>query len=460
MQGCSTPLPSEPSALGGQRLLDLIDEAFRQLPDPRPRPSNCKYELHDVLNAAFAMFALKFPSLLQFENNALSGVIGENLRTLFRITEIPSDTQMREILDDVPPQHLRPIFKKLIGMAVSSKALLPYRFYEDKYLVSVDGTGMFSSNEIHCSSCLERNQRKGTELLYQHQIFAGAIVAPDQKTVIPFFPEPIGRNDGQDKNDCERNAFKRFIAQFREDFPRIEAIIVSDAIGATIPQIEQIRFSGLSYILGVKPGSHKTLFRSVKGMAKRGEMKKHVVTEMIGEKVKKKRTRTYYWANGALLSHTDGDFTTNFLDFTETIEWECKGKPKEKKVHFSWVTDFHLTKNNVEQITQGGRARWRIENETFNTLKNRGYHFEHNYGHGYQYLSNLLADLMMLAFLFDQLQEMGCKIFKKALLASGRKLYLWQHLSSVFQMIRFSSWQQLMSLLANPGAYEIRPAPT
>ena len=53
------------------------------------------------------------------------------------------------------------------------------------------------------------------------------------------------------------------------------------------------------------------------------------------------------------------------------------------------------------------RTRWRVENEAFNTLKNQGYEFERNYGHGKQFLSSTLAGLMMLAFLVDQIQETG-----------------------------------------------------
>jgi hypothetical protein len=448
------------SALAGQKLLDLILESFGQIQDPRVRQSAVKHELADVLSAAFAMFAFKYPSLLKFETEVLEDqIVRENLSSLFRMSDVPSDTQMREILDDVMPDELRPVFKQLIQLATQSKALLPFRFLEDKYLIPLDGTGFFSSSEIHCSSCLVRSQRKNTEKLYQHQLVSAAIVSPDQKTVIPLFPEPVGRNDGEEKNDCERNAFKRWVTKFREDYPRLPAILVTDAIGASIPQIEQLRYANLSYILSVKPGSQKTLFRSVKGMAKRGEMKKHVATEVIGQKVKKKITRTYYWVNGALLSNTDPDFSVNFVDFTEKTEWVCKGKRKVEKVHFSFITDFHLTQNNIEKIVQGGRARWKIENETFNTLKNKGYHFEHNYGHGYKSLSNLLATLMMLVFLFDQLQELGCKLFNKALSRAKRRSYLWPRMLSTIQMVRISSWEMLMSLIAFPNSYELKPAP-
>jgi hypothetical protein len=451
----------EQGLLGGQRLLNTILEFFRSVPDPRTRAASIEYDLHEVLNAAFALFVLRFPSLLKFEEHWMESVVRENIQNVFQVSSVPSDTQMREILDDLVPQALRPLFKQLVGLAVQSKALLPYRFYEGKYLIAMDGTGFFSSDKIHCSSCLVRDQRKGTEQRYQHQMLCGAIVSPDHRTVIPLYPEQIGVDDGSDKNDCERNAMKRFLIQFRQDFPKLEGIILGDALSANIPQVEQIRCAGLSFILNVKPGSQKTLFRSAKGGALRGEMKKHVVVDTIGDKVKKKRTRTYFWINEVLLSHTDQDYTVNFLDFTETIEWVCKGKKTKRQVHFSWITDFYLTENNVETIMRGGRTRWGIENDLFNTIKNRDFHFEHNYGHGYKYLSNLLAVLMVLAFLFDQLQQLGCKLFKKALIAKKRKSYLTEDIRNSFKgNVIYQSWQQLISSLVYPKRYTLQPAPT
>ena len=82
--------------------------------------------------------------------------------------------------------------------------------------------------------------------------------------------------------------------------------------------------------------------------------------------------------------------------------------------NFSWITDFALTTDIVEKIMRGGRARWKIEIETFNTLKNQGYHFEHNYGHGKKNLSVVLAMVMMLTFLVDQTQQLCCPLFQTA----------------------------------------------
>jgi hypothetical protein len=129
----------------------------------------------------------------------------------------------------------------------------------------------------------------------------------------------------------------------------------------------------------------------------------------------------------------------NFVEYWETT-------PK-KTMHFSWVTDLHVTKENVSKIMRGGRARWRIENETFNTLKNQGYHFEHNFGHGKKNLSVVFAMLMMLAFLVDQTQQITCQLFQAAWEKLGSKRNLWKQMRALFYGYKFDSMEDILRAL-------------
>ncbi|MEI2421337.1 hypothetical protein V6O07_13770, partial [Arthrospira platensis SPKY2] len=106
------------------------------------------------------------------------------------------------------------------------------------------------------------------------------------------------------------------------------------------------------------------------------------------------------------MNQSHPDLEVNVLDY-----WEVRAG---EELNFSWITDLHLTRNHVALVMKGGRSRWHIENQTFNTLKNQDYEFEHNFGHGQQYLATVLALLMMLAFLIDQVQEYGCVFFQAA----------------------------------------------
>ena len=96
---------------------------------------------------------------------------------------------------------------------------------------------------------------------------------------------------------------------------------------------------------------------------------------------------------------------------------------------------------------RGGRARWKIENETFNTLKNQGYQFEHNFGHGEKYLHTVFAYLMMLAFLIDQVQEATCGLFKAALEKMGTRRALWEKMRNFFFSYQINTWTDLLKAI-------------
>ena len=125
----------------------------------------------------------------------------------------------------------------------------------------------------------------------------------------------------------------------------------------------------------------------------------------------------------------------NFLEY-----WEITDKGEQ---HFSWITDLTIEPTNLYNLMRGGRARWKTENETFNTLKNQGYHFEHNFGHGEKYLSVIFANLMMLAFLVDQLQQAACQLFQAALTKVGSKIRLWEKMRAYFLAIDFDNIEML-----------------
>ena len=140
------------------------------------------------------------------------------------------------------------------------------------------------------------------------------------------------------------------------------------------------------------------------------------------------------------LNESNVDVRVNFLEY-----WEVKGG---KTQHFTWITDFTISKLNGYTLMRGGRARWKIENETFNTLKNQGYHFEHNFGHGHQHLSVVLALLMMLAFAVDQVQQLACQLFQAAWRKVGSKRGLWERMRSLFCELPFDSMTAILRATA------------
>jgi hypothetical protein len=437
--------------LSGENLLNHIQNRFAEVPDHRDL-SRIVHSMPDVLMSGFAIFSLKFPSLLKFEEEIRAKRRGRsNLQTIYGVESVPSDSRMREVLDEVEPEHLRKPIKSLFALGQRFKALEKFEFLNGYYLMSVDGSGYFVSDKIHCDLCHRTVNKRDNSVRYHHEMLAASIVHPEQRCVLPLCPEPIHKRDSKFvKSDSEQSGMKRFIEDFRREHPHLKVILLADALHATGPLIKILKEKHMSFILSVKPGSHPSVFKGLTQWEKLGKTMTLTQTEIIGEKIKKTRTRNYHFTNGILINHLHLDIGVNILDFQEVTQWTSpKGEIKKEVKKFTWVTDIPITKNNAEKIMQGGRTRWKIENETFNSLKNLGYEFEHNFGHGYKNLSTNMALLMMLAFLFDQLQELSCSHFRGALAyGNSRRIRLWEKMKAAYEMLpEIPGWTFFMRLI-------------
>ena len=377
------------------------------------------------------MFSLKSPSLLAFDQGRKDPIISHNLEKLYGIKHAPSDTYMREELDEVDPVLLRDSFTFIFEAAQRGKLLEKYQFLGG-LLVAADGTGLFESDNINCDSCCEKHHRDG-KITYYHQALAAAIVHPGYKQVIPLCPELIRKQDGATKNDCESRALKRLLKSLKKEHPRLKLTILADALSADAPTINEITQYGYNFIINAKQGKLKSLFEWIKGLDLR-EIDISV----------EKNSYHFRYINNIPLNDTPDAPQVNFL---ECKAIEIKGK-KVTETTFSWVTDHVLTNKNVFEIMQGGRTRWKIENETFNTLKNQGYQFEHNFGHGTKYLLSVFASLMMLAFLIDQIQESVCGLFQAAHEKMKTRRALWHKMQCYFNTFLLNSWQEMFTAIS------------
>jgi hypothetical protein len=500
------------SAVG---LFTIVRTEFQKIKPPREAPVGKKViSFADCLMSAFAMFNLKYPSLLQFDNShRLDPQVQHNLGTLYGMEQIPCDTYMRERLDEGDPPTLRKVYKRLFSFLQRGKALEPYRYLDGRYLLAGDGTGFFSSNTVHCDQCCIKHEHKLSVVLtrkksiadlslkarsyvltnplgiyfllayvdehkkitlisindidglpallhdkkaykelskedketiilaiesyhyarfseekvsYYHNMYCAAIVHPDKKEVIPFIPEPIMKEDGDTKNDCERNASKRLYRDLKREHPHLKIIVVEDSLASNYPHLNELKSLDMRFIAGAKEGDHKALFKWVNEHG--GTTYEHKTEDGV--------THEYRYINNAPLNKSHDDFKVNFMEYWETNK-------KGDRQHFSWVTDIMISNNNAYQIMRGGRANWKIENPIFNTLKNQNYHFSHNFGHGYKSLSTILATLMLLAFFVDQIQQLCCTVFQQALKKRKSKIGLWEKMRSLFTSYYIDSWDDL-----------------
>ncbi|NOT80512.1 MAG: transposase [Bacteriovoracaceae bacterium] len=377
-----------------------------------------------------------------------------NLNSLFKIDRVPSDTHLKRYFRNSRIQSVSTIISKTFSYIQRSKTLEQFEFMkingQSHYLLATDGSGYFRSEKLVCDCCMIEehfDENNKMTLKFGHNILAGSIVHPDLKQVIPMCPEPIMRLDGSSKNDSEQTAFRRFLADFKREHPKLKIIFLLDALYANGPIIKLLREYGYEFLIAVKE-TKSLLFMSVKEGETTGETQFHERVFESGEKVIKTTKMNYRFANNIRLHQDKESPFINFVQVKEVTEWiGKKGKAERLERNFTFITDIAVTKNNIVQLAEGGRTRWKIENETFNTLKNRGYNLEYNYGHGEKNLTHNFIMSMFLAFFVDQIQEISCYTFKKLVEKFKQKSSLWSSLTSAIEWVPLSSWDQFYYLL-------------
>jgi len=287
------------------------------------RRGKIKYPLSDVLMSAIGLFHQKYLTLKQFDfDTRHKKTVVSNMENLYKIPAVPSDTQLRAILDKVDPKEIRGLFKSFFRMLQRGNFLKEFIFYKKYYVIALDGTGYFESKKIHCDYCCEKNHSDGTKSYY-HQSLAGILLHPQGKVVLPIMPEAILLQDGNEKNDCERNATKRLLENLKKDYPRMNIIINEDGIASNAPHIETLEKLGFKYVLGAKPGDHVFMFENFAKSVENGSVNNFELSE---------GTITHYfnWLIQTPLNKSHPNCLVNFLDYHQFDSSSIK-KPCAKK---------------------------------------------------------------------------------------------------------------------------------
>jgi hypothetical protein len=319
--------------LSAPGLIGTVYRQFSKVQDPREPARNGVIPIVDHLMSGLAVFGLKCPSLLDYDRKRRDAVITENLRDLYHVETPPSDTHLRERLDEVDPDLLRPAFTKVFALLQRGKGFEEFEYIDGHVLISGDGTGLFSSNKVSCPHCCTKNHKNGTTSYY-HQMFGVCVVHPDKRNVIPLCPEIILNQHGNSKNDCERNACKRFLENFRREHPPLKAILIEDGLSSTAPHIRMIEEHGLLYILGAKPGDHQFLFEQIDTSE---------ATVYHEFKTDDGHYHQFRFLNDASLNKSNQDLRVNILEYRLT-------DPSGKELNFSWVTNIRISETNTLKL--------------------------------------------------------------------------------------------------------------
>jgi hypothetical protein len=426
-------------------LLNFIRAAIDHFPDRRTG-SNTSYSMHDIAMAAFSVFYTQNPSFLAHQKAMRQSKGKDNAQTLFGIQEIPCDNHIRDILDPVAPSYLSPVFDDVFRVLEKYDLLSPMLWYQDNLLIALDGTQYFSSKKINCPNC-STTERNGT-VTYSHGVITPVIVNPDYNMAIALAPEFIVPQDGNDKQDCETNAGKRWLMTHADKFRKFRVTVLGDDLYCRQPMCQLVLSKGFNFLFVCKPDSHKTLYQWVELLEEHGDLNQLVITRWNG---KYREIYTYKYANEVPLRDSADALTVNWVELT------ISKQDGEVLYQNAFATNLKITDHNVEILVAGGRCRWKIENENNNTLKTKGYHLEHNYGHGKQHLSSLLVTFNLLAFLFHTVLEWTDNDYQRIRKMLPSRKTFFDDVRALTRYICFDSWQHLLDFMlsgltrASPG---------
>ncbi len=431
----AAPFRAQRKSFTFKRLVESFHSATGQFPDARTG-NNTRYSMQDAALGAFSVFFTQSPSFLDFQRTMQVTKGCSNAHSLFGMRQIPTDVHIRNLLDPVSPTAIFPVFADIVDGLRDVGYLEAYRSVNGDLLVPLDGTQYFSSTKIHCKDCSVKQHKNGS-VTYSHTVITPVIAAPGTNTVIPLEPEFITPQDGHDKQDCENAAAKRWLRQYGSRYRALGVTILGDDLYCKQPVCEAIREEELNFILVCKPDSHKTLYEWVAGLETTGGVHRMQVTRRQG---KRTYTDTYRFVNEVPLRDGEEALEVNWCELTTTRD---DGKVVYKN---AFATNHRLTKGNVADMVKAGRARWKVENENNNTLKTKGYHLTHNFGHGKQHLSALLATFNLLAFLFHTVLELMDASYQRLRQFLPRKRFF-NDLRALTCYLCFESWDALMAFM-------------
>ena len=422
-------------------MINIFKNNIKMKDERRKRNNEEYYPLRDIIISAFSIFYFQNPSWLSFQRKMKIKQHKSNLSSIFNISKVPSNTYIKNILDNTSSNIFSDVYQEILKY-IENKGILKKYIFRNKYLlIALDGICYYSSTKVSCSCCQSKKDKKTNIISYFHNAITPTIIHPKMKQVIALSQEFISNKDGEEKQDCEVNASKRWLDKFNisaifKQF-KYKIIILGDDLYSRFPMIEKIISCGASFILVCKTTSHKSLYEQVETF-KLANSHKTITKSIIHQG--KKQVWIYSWINELLLNGNDKNNNIE-VNWCELIITDNFGK----QLHcFSFVSDMQITQENIADIISAGRARWKIENENNNTLKTKGYHLKHNYGHGKDNLSKNICSLNILAFLFHTIQEFEDKKYIKLREILGTREEFFQGIGFITTLVYFKNYEDAL----------------
>jgi hypothetical protein len=306
--------------------------------------------------------------------------------------------------------------------------------------MAIDGTEYFSSQQIHCENCSHRTLRN-EQIQYFHAVLTPVIVAPGHEHVIALEPEFIVPQDGHDKQDCETQAGKRWLEHQGPFYAQQGVTLLGDDLFSRQPTCQAMLDQHFHFILVCKPDSHEMLSQSVAFLEANAVLKTYTRRKWNG---RFGEIASYRYANQLPLRGDAASLMVNWCEIT--ITREDTGAVIYKN---AFITDFEILETNVEAIVRDGRARWKVENENNNVLKTKGYHLEHNFGHGQAHLASVLLSFNLLAFLFHTVLDLVDERYQAIRAELGKRRTFFQDVEALLRYLPFNTWDEVLTFMFN-----------
>lgn len=433
--------------LSFDHLQTILRQHTAGLPDMRKPSPNTRYTIQNAAVGAFGIFFTQSPSFLEYQRQLHQRQGHDNAQTLFGVEPIPCDNQIRTLLDPVAPRHFTPVFFEVFEHLEQQHLLDPFRVLDHQLLVSLDGTQYFSSKALHCQNCLTRQLSNG-QTLYYHTALTPVIVCPGHAQVIALAPEYIMPQDGHAKQDCEQAAGKRWLTHHAPTLVPHHVTLLGDDLYSKEPFCALALHHGFNFILVCKPDSHPKFYERLAFWQAQGVM---VQCEQRRRHGPVTEVALYRFINDVLLQAGKHTLSVNWIEITV-----INAKTGEQLYYNTFITNHRLSAQNVAQVAQAGRGRWKIENENNNVLKTKGYHLEHNFGHGKQYLSATMLSLNLLAFLFHTVLEWSDEQYALLRQVLARRQTFFEDFRALTRYMVFESWHHLMDFMIRGLKLETR----
>jgi len=428
-------------------LLKALQDRIEQLDDPR-QPSNATlFSIQDIVLGAFSVFYLQCPSFLEHQRQLQSRHGQDNAQHLFGLADIPTARQIKNVLDSMAAKLFFPLFFEIFRLLLNRGSLEQYKVLNGQWLIGLDGSEYFRSKNLSCPQCSTQTHRDGSTS-YFHKAVLPVLVAPDCQQVISLPPEFIRPQDGATKQDSETAASKRWLKAHAQSFEGHNITILGDDLYSRQPMVKCCLANQWNFIFVCLPSSHPELYDWVTYFEGIGAIHTVEIRRWNG---RYHEIGTYRYCHDIPLREAAPAQRVNWIEVTM-----LRAADGKQMYHNAFITYHPITERTVVDLVRAGRSRWKGENEGHNVLKTKGYHLDHNFGHGQAHLSMTLLTLNLLAFLFHTALHLVDASYQRIRQKRRTRQGFFNDVKALTQYFIFDSWDHLVLFML--GEADLTPA--